>query len=79
VSAQLTGRLLQCVTPCLAGAAQLFRTKDKLLRETIFSHIVSDIRNINRSHHNEKVRDSSAAVWRPNACSNRALRCGVRR
>ncbi|XP_015766763.1 PREDICTED: protein SDA1 homolog [Acropora digitifera] len=34
---------------------RLFRCKDKLLRETLFSHIVTDIKNINAKHKNNKV------------------------
>lgn len=33
----------------------LFRCKDKLLREVLYSHIVTDIKNINAKHKNNKV------------------------
>ena len=39
----------------------LFRSKDKLLREMLFSHIVSDIRNMNRHHRNDKVNKAIQA------------------
>jgi len=34
---------------------KLFRCKDKLLRSSLFSHIVSDIKNINSKHKNNQV------------------------
>lgn len=34
---------------------RLFRCKDKLLREVLYSHIVTDIKNINAKHKNNKV------------------------
>ncbi len=40
---------------------QLFRSKDKLLRAMLMSHIVSDIRNMNRHHRNDKVNKSIQA------------------
>ena len=39
---------------------RLFRCKDKLLRETLFSHIVTDIKNINAKHKNNKVNTVSS-------------------
>ncbi|KAK2563401.1 Protein SDA1-like protein [Acropora cervicornis] len=41
---------------------RLFRCKDKLLRETLFSHIVTDIKNINAKHKNNKVNTKSLDV-----------------
>ncbi len=43
---------------------QLFRSKDKLLRAMLVSHIVSDIRNMNRYHRNDKVRVLAAKACR---------------
>jgi hypothetical protein len=40
---------------------QLFRSKDKLLRAMLVSHIVSDIRNMNRYHRNDKVNKAIQA------------------
>ena len=37
---------------------KLFRCKDKLLRSVLFSHIVSDIKNINSKHKNNQVNTS---------------------
>ncbi|XP_028397743.1 protein SDA1 homolog isoform X2 [Dendronephthya gigantea] len=36
----------------------LFRCKDKLLRKTLYSHIVTDIRNVNAKHKNNKVNST---------------------
>lgn len=36
----------------------LFRCKDKLLRQVLYSHIVSDIKNINAKHKNNKVNNT---------------------
>ncbi|CAB4027968.1 SDA1 homolog, partial [Paramuricea clavata] len=36
----------------------LFRCKDKLLRKTLYTHIVTDIRNINAKHKNNKVNST---------------------
>ena len=38
---------------------RLFRCKDKLLREVLYSHIVTDIKNINAKHKNNKVNTVS--------------------
>eukprot|EP00794_Sanderia_malayensis_P012012 gene12012-13252_t len=37
---------------------KLFRCKDKLLRNTLYTHIVSDIKNINMKHKNNRVNTS---------------------
>ena len=37
----------------------LFRCKDKLLRQVLYSHIVTDIKNINAKHKNNKVNTVS--------------------
>ena len=37
---------------------KLFKCKDKLLRSLLFSHIVSDIKNINSKHRNNQVNTS---------------------
>ena len=40
----------------------LFRCKDKLLREVLYSHIVTDIKNINAKHKNNKVNTVSLQI-----------------
>lgn len=40
----------------------LFRCKDKLLRQVLYSHIVTDIKNINAKHKNNKVNNVSIEV-----------------
>ena len=37
----------------------LFRCKDRLLRQMLYSHIVTDIKNINAKHKNNKVNNVS--------------------
>jgi len=34
---------------------KLFRCKDKTLRQMLYSHIVTDIKNLNEKHRNQKV------------------------
>ena len=40
----------------------LFRCKDKLLRQLLYSHIVTDIKNINAKHKNNKVNTVSIEI-----------------
>ena len=40
----------------------LFRCKDKLLRQVLYSHIVTDIKNINAKHKNNKVNNVSIEI-----------------
>ena len=40
----------------------LFRCKDKLLRQLLYSHIVTDIKNINAKHKNNKVNTVSTEI-----------------
>ncbi|NXF85764.1 SDA1 protein, partial [Eubucco bourcierii] len=42
-------------TSCLELFFQLLRCHDKLLRKTLYTHIVSDIKNVNAKHKNNKV------------------------
>lgn len=44
----------------------LFRCKDKLLRQVLYSHIVTDIKNINAKHKNNKVNNVSIEIHQKN-------------
>lgn len=44
----------------------LFRCKDKLLRQVLYSHIVTDIKNINAKHKNNKVNTVSIEIQHEN-------------
>lgn len=44
----------------------LFRCKDKLLRQVLYSHIVTDIKNINAKHKNNKVNTVSIEIYHKN-------------
>ncbi|KNC52670.1 mystery 45A [Thecamonas trahens ATCC 50062] len=69
LSPRLRKTLVRCLVLCrnkglvdplvsLSLAFKLFRVNDKVLRETLFNHIVSDIRNMNKKRINNKVNSA---------------------
>ncbi|EDV25244.1 uncharacterized protein TRIADDRAFT_25889 [Trichoplax adhaerens] len=52
---------------------ELFRCKDKLLRKTLYNHIVADISNINLKHKNNKVNKALQGFMYKVLCDGDAL------
>jgi len=55
----LRNKTLLSPTSLLELFFALFRCKDKLLRQVLYSHVVTDIKNINAKHKNNKVNTVS--------------------
>eukprot|EP00163_Fabomonas_tropica_P018404 TRINITY_DN3270_c0_g1_i2.p1 TRINITY_DN3270_c0_g1~~TRINITY_DN3270_c0_g1_i2.p1 ORF type:complete len:710 (+),score=171.06 TRINITY_DN3270_c0_g1_i2:123-2252(+) len=54
----LRNRNLVAPTDLLSLFFTLFRCRDKVLREMLYSHIVNDIKNLNNKHRNNKVNNA---------------------